>query len=61
MGNAVNDKSLQMDYIQKRIDMLLKVLDTIDPETAGIEEIDQIIAMLDELEQKCKQFRYNWE
>ncbi|MCF6412083.1 SE1561 family protein [Pseudalkalibacillus salsuginis] len=61
MGNAVNDKSSQMDYIQNRIDMLLKVLDTIDPETAGIEEIDQIIAMLDELEQKCKQFRYNWE
>ncbi|WP_408009405.1 SE1561 family protein [Pseudalkalibacillus sp. A8] len=61
MGNAVNDKSSQMDYIQNRIDMLLKVLDTIDPETAGIEEIDRIIAMLDELEQKCKQFRHNWE
>ncbi|WP_349409476.1 SE1561 family protein [Pseudalkalibacillus sp. SCS-8] len=61
MGNDINDKSTQMNYIQNRIDMLLKVLDTIDPETAGVEEIDRIIEMLDELEEKCKQFRYNWE
>ncbi|WP_221568549.1 SE1561 family protein [Alkalihalobacillus sp. TS-13] len=60
MGNAIHDKSSQMDYIQNKMDMLLKVLDTIDPETAGVEEIDRIIAMLDELEVKCKQFRHNW-
>ncbi|WP_261134537.1 SE1561 family protein [Bacillus sp. Marseille-Q3570] len=60
MGNAINDKSSQMEYIQNKMDMLLKVLDTIDPETAGVEEIDRIIAMLDELEEKCKQFRHNW-
>jgi hypothetical protein len=60
MGNSINDKSTQMSYIQNRIDMLLKVLDTIDPETAGVEEIDRIIAMLDELEDKCKQFRHDW-
>ncbi|MCF6139300.1 SE1561 family protein [Pseudalkalibacillus berkeleyi] len=61
MGNAINDKSTQMNYIQNRIDMLLKVLDTIDPETAGVEEIDRLIEMLDELEDKCKQFRHDWE
>lgn len=61
MGNAINDKSTQMNYIQNRIDMLLKVLDTIDPETAGVEEIDRLIQMLDELEDKCKQFRHDWE
>ncbi|MGM7703336.1 SE1561 family protein [Pseudalkalibacillus sp. Hm43] len=60
MGNSINDKSTQMHYIQNRIDMLLKVLDNIDPETAGVEEIDRIIAMLDELELKCKQFRHDW-
>jgi hypothetical protein len=60
MGKAINEKSTQMSYIHNRIDMLLKVLDTIDPETAGVEEIDRIIAMLDELEDKCKQFRYDW-
>ncbi|WLD93962.1 SE1561 family protein [Alkalihalobacillus sp. AL-G] len=61
MGNAINDKSTQMHYIHNRMDMLLKVFDTMDPETAGIEEIDRIIAMLDELEEKCKQFRHDWE
>ncbi|WP_257350848.1 SE1561 family protein [Pseudalkalibacillus decolorationis] len=61
MGNAINDKETQMHYIQNRMDMLLKVLDAIDPKTAGVEEIDRIIGMLDELELKCKQFRHDWE
>ncbi|MDN4526917.1 SE1561 family protein [Fictibacillus fluitans] len=61
MGKSVEDKSSQKDYIINRVDMLLQVLDSIDAETAGVEEIDRIIGMLDDLELKCKQFRNNWE
>jgi hypothetical protein len=60
MGKAVTDKDSQMQYIRARMDMLLTVLDSIDPETAGVEEIDRIIFMLDEIELKCKQFRLDW-
>ncbi|MFD1359757.1 SE1561 family protein [Fictibacillus halophilus] len=61
MGNSIQDKSSQKEYIKNRIDLLVDVLDSIDAETAGIDEIDKIISMLDELEEKCKQFRYDWE
>ncbi|MBU8908892.1 SE1561 family protein [Desertibacillus haloalkaliphilus] len=60
MGGAIHDKKSQMDYLNKRITMLVEVLDSIDPEEAGIEEIDRIIQMLDDLEFKCKQFRNEW-
>ncbi|MDM5336701.1 SE1561 family protein [Fictibacillus enclensis] len=61
MGKSVEDKLSQKEYIMNRIDMLLQVLDSIDAETAGVEEIDRIIGMLDDLEFKCKQFRNNWK
>lgn len=35
----------------------MNMLDTIEPEDAGVEEIDRIIEMLDEIENKCKKFR----
>ncbi len=60
LGKSIEDKVMQKEYIKNRVDMLLKVLDSIDAETAGVEEIDRIIGMLDELETKCKQFRINW-
>jgi hypothetical protein len=61
MGNSIQDKSSQKEYIKTRIDLLMDVLDAIDAETAGIDEIDKIIGMLDDLEMKCKQFRHDWE
>ncbi|MFC0190302.1 SE1561 family protein [Fictibacillus aquaticus] len=61
MGNSIDDKTTQKQYIKNRMDLLLQTLDSIDAETAGVEEIDRIISMLDDLEEKCKQFRYNWE
>ena len=50
MGNSIQDKSSQKEYIKNRIDLLVDVLDSIDAETAGIDEIDKIISMLDDLE-----------
>lgn len=60
MGGAIHDKKEQMNYLQKRFNMVMTMLESIDPEEAGIEEIDRLISMLDEIELKCKQFRHDW-
>ncbi|MDT8860954.1 SE1561 family protein [Alkalihalobacillus sp. MEB130] len=60
MGGAIHDKKEQMNYLQNRLDMVMTVLDTIDPEEAGVEDIDRLLAMLDDIETKCKQFRHDW-
>ncbi|UOE94685.1 SE1561 family protein [Alkalihalobacillus sp. LMS39] len=60
MGGAIHDKKDQMDYLNNRVTMVLNVLDAIDPEDAGVEDIDRIIDMLDDIEFKCKQFRHSW-
>ncbi|ARK28997.1 SE1561 family protein [Halalkalibacter krulwichiae] len=60
MGGAIHDKKEQMDYLQNRLNMVMNVLETIDPEQAGVEEIDRLLAMLDDIEVKCKQFRHDW-
>ncbi|KMJ55946.1 SE1561 family protein [Alkalihalophilus sp. As8PL] len=60
MGGAIHDKKEQMDYLHRRLDLLMNVLDSIDPEEAGVEEIDRLLTMLDDIELKCKQFRNDW-
>ncbi|MBP3952386.1 SE1561 family protein [Bacillus suaedae] len=60
MGGAIHDKKEQMKYLQNRLDMVLTVLDSMDPEQAGVEEIDSLLKMLDDIELKCKQFRIDW-
>ncbi|ADC50185.1 MULTISPECIES: SE1561 family protein [Alkalihalophilus] len=60
MGGAIHNKKEQMDYLHRRLDLVMNVLDSIDPEEAGVEEIDRLLAMLDDIEVKCKQFRNDW-
>ncbi len=60
LGGAIHDKKEQMKYLQNRFDMVMTVLETIDPEEAGVEEIDRLLAILDDIEIKCKQFRRDW-
>lgn len=60
VGGAIHNKKEQMDYLHRRLDLVMSVLDSIDPEDAGVEEIDRLLAMLDDIEVKCKQFRNDW-
>lgn len=57
MGNAVHDKDSQVLYLKQRLNMFLEVLDSIDPETTELEDIDRLIEMIDDLEMKCEQFK----
>ncbi|MCD7036333.1 hypothetical protein LRR81_18980 [Metabacillus sp. GX 13764] len=61
MGNAVNDKESQVSYLKNRFNMFMEVLDTIDPESTDVEDIDRLISMLDDLELKYEVFKKDWE
>ncbi|MCY8507925.1 SE1561 family protein, partial [Bacillus atrophaeus] len=52
MGNAINNKDQQIDYLKNRLDMFMNVIDSLDPESTDVEDIDRLISMLDDLEAK---------
>ncbi|MDQ0231667.1 SE1561 family protein [Metabacillus malikii] len=60
MGNAVHDKDSQLSYLKNRLNMFLEVLDSMDPESTDVEDIDRLLNMLDELEFKQEQFKKDW-
>ncbi|MBS7344429.1 MAG: hypothetical protein KIG60_02000 [Caryophanon sp.] len=52
----ISDKDQQVSYLKERLQIFLEVLDAIDPETTELEDIDRLIQMMDDLEQKMEQF-----
>ncbi|WP_017729011.1 SE1561 family protein [Halalkalibacterium ligniniphilum] len=60
MGGANHNKKDQLTYLQNRFNSVLTMLESIDPDEAGVEEIDRLLTLLDDIETKCKQFRYDW-
>ncbi|ATH94735.1 hypothetical protein ACH95_12870 [Bacillus glycinifermentans] len=61
MGNAVTDKEQQVNYLKNRLDMFMSVIDSLDPESTDIEDIDRLIGMLDDLEAKYERFKKDWK
>ena len=57
MGKSITNKEQQVSYMKQRLNMFLEVLDAIEPETAELEDIDRLIAMVDELDDKMQQFK----
>ncbi|UZM99059.1 SE1561 family protein [Lysinibacillus sp. MHQ-1] len=49
-------KKQQVTYLRERLEMFLEVLDALDPETAELDDIDRLIQMMDDLEDKMEQF-----
>lgn len=60
MGNSVTDKDRQIDYLKNRLEMFMTVIDSIDPESTEVEDIDRLLKMLDEIEEKYKRFKKDW-
>ncbi|MGG2104994.1 SE1561 family protein [Lysinibacillus pakistanensis] len=56
MSKAITDKKQQVNYLRERLEIFLEVLDAIDPETTELEDIDRLIQMMDDLEDKMEQF-----
>lgn len=57
MGKSITNKEQQVDYMKQRLNMFLEVLDAIEPENTELEDIDRLIAMVDDLDDKMKQFK----
>lgn len=55
--NPITNKEQQVTYLKERLEIFLEVLDAIDPETTELEDIDRLIQMMDDLEQKMDQFQ----
>lgn len=61
MGNAVHDKDQHVKYLKDRLNMFLEVIDSMDPENTDLEDIDRLIQMIDDLEDKYEQFKGDWD
>jgi hypothetical protein len=57
LGSQINDKNSQVTFLKQRLNMFLDVLDAIDPEEADLDDIDRLLAIIDELESKCREFQ----
>lgn len=57
MSNPITKKEQQVTYLKERLEIFLGVLDAIDPETTELDDIDRLIQMMDDLEQKMEQFQ----
>ena len=57
MGKSITDKNDQLSYLKERLTMFMEVLDHIEPESTELEDIDRLIGMLDDLEDKVVQFK----
>lgn len=51
------DKDSQIGYLKQRLNMFMEVLDAIEPEETKIEDIDRLLQMIDDIEEKCEQFK----
>ncbi|MBD8028625.1 hypothetical protein H9636_18495 [Ureibacillus sp. Re31] len=58
MSNPITDKNKQVNYLKERLQIFVEVLDAIDPETADIEDIDRLIQIIDDVEEKMDQFHH---
>ncbi len=61
MTKPITNKEQQVIYLKERLEIFLEVLDAIDPETTELEDIDRLIQMMDDLEDKMDQFQSRQE
>ncbi|WP_017754402.1 SE1561 family protein [Calidifontibacillus oryziterrae] len=60
MSKAIHDKKSQIEWLTNRMNLLLKVLESIEPEEADVEDIDKLLQMVDDIQDKINQFRPDW-
>jgi hypothetical protein len=56
LGSPIVDKSTQVNFLKQRLNMFLELLESIDPENMDLEDIDRLIAIINDLESKCHEF-----
>lgn len=58
MGSPIKDKNTQVTFLKQRLNMFIEVLDAIDPEDANLDDVDRLIAFINELESKVREFNH---
>ncbi|WP_100398020.1 SE1561 family protein [Bacillus sp. FJAT-44742] len=61
MGSPVYDKVRQLEYLQKRVELMSHMLEALDPSEADINDLNRFQEMLDQVKIKTNQFQKNWE
>lgn len=54
-------KQSKLDVLHERMENLMEIFDSLDPEKTGLEDIDRILEMLDDLEKQCIKYRQQGE
>lgn len=57
MGKSITDKQQQVLYMKQRLNMFLEVLEAIEPESTELEDIDRLIALVDDMDEKIQEFK----
>ncbi|MGP3739682.1 SE1561 family protein [Bacillus sp. 4A_MP2] len=60
-ARQADSKEQQVDYLKNRLDMFMNVIDSLDPESTDVEDIDRLIQMIDDLEAKYERFKTDWK
>ncbi|GEK31523.1 hypothetical protein KZO01_18320 [Kurthia zopfii] len=61
MSKSITNKDQQVTYLKERLQIFVEVLDAIDPETTELEDIDRLISMVDDIEDKMDTFKHRSE
>lgn len=61
MGRATQSKSDQVIYLKNRFKLLSQVVNALDAETADLEDLENVLAMMGNLEVKIRRFRDDWK
>lgn len=57
LGSPIKDQNTQVLFLKHRLNAFADLLDAIDPEEADLEDIDRMIAIVEEMDAKCREFK----
>lgn len=57
MGSPIKDNNTQVVFLKHRLNAFMDLLEAIDPEEADLEDIDRMIAIVEEMDAKCREFK----
>ena len=57
MGSPIKDSNNQVVFLKHRLSAFADLLDAIDPEDTDIADIDRMIAIVEEMDAKCREFK----
>lgn len=61
MGRAAGSKSGQVGYLKNRIRLMSYMVDAFDPDSAGPDDLDKLLKLLDDFEIRIRCFRDDWK